>query len=148
MAAKKRTPELENEVLARISKGETLRSISEDLNFHRDVWLHWCEANPELKARYREARERGADAIAEECVAIADNAMAINEHISKAKLRIDTRLKLLAKWQPKTYGEKSTVDVGNKDGEALKIEQTSKAEKLVTDLVQQMRAAARAKDVL
>ena len=34
----------------------------------------------------------------------------------------DTRLKLLACWNPKKYGTKATVDVGNKDGETLKVE--------------------------
>jgi len=37
-------------------------------------------------------------------------------------LRIETRLKLLACWNPKKYGTKQTVDVGNKENETLKID--------------------------
>ena len=32
------------------------------------------------------------------------------DHIQRAKLRIDTRLKLLAKWNPKKWGDKLDVD--------------------------------------
>jgi hypothetical protein len=31
------------------------------------------------------------------------------EHVQRSKLRIETRLKLLAKWNPKRYGDKMTL---------------------------------------
>jgi hypothetical protein len=69
------------------------------------------------------ARDVGYDAMAEECLDIADNASndwmertdaegkpigwQINgDHIQRSKLRIETRLKLLAKFNPKRYGDK------------------------------------------
>ena len=68
------------------------------------------------------ARETGEEVIAQECLAIADDgtndwmeyqvteyttAYRLNgEHVQRSKLRIDTRLKLLAKWNPKKYGDK------------------------------------------
>jgi hypothetical protein len=39
--------------------------------------------------------------------------------IEHRKLRIETRLKLLAKWNPKKYGDR--LDIGNADGEPFKI---------------------------
>ena len=36
------------------------------------------------------------------------------------RAQVDTRLKLLACWNPKKYGTKQTVDVGNKEGETFK----------------------------
>ena len=63
----------------------------------------------------------GFDAIAEECLDIADNAsndwmtregkdgetswQVNGEHIQRSKVRIETRLKLLAKWCRQRYGE-------------------------------------------
>ena len=35
------------------------------------------------------------------------------EHIQRSKLRVETRLKLLAKWDPKRYGERQQVDVND-----------------------------------
>lgn len=67
---------------------------------------------------------RGEDAIAADCLRIADTPMEGVEFVTKAdggveekrgdmlghrKLQIETRLKLLAKWNPKKYGDKMAV---------------------------------------
>ena len=64
------------------------------------------------------AREDGFDAIAQECLTIADatdyddeftesgGVKPNSEWISRSRLRVETRLKLLAKWDPKRYGDK------------------------------------------
>jgi len=68
-----------------------------------------------------EARAAGYDALADECVAIADETAfdtietdsgtkANKEWIQRSKLRVETRLKLLAKWHPKKYGEKLEIE--------------------------------------
>lgn len=72
-----------------------------------------------------------ADSLADECLAIADNTEegqiieeGTNENgafskikrvdmIDHRKLKVDTRLKLLAKWAPARYGDKKQVDVTN-----------------------------------
>jgi hypothetical protein len=70
------------------------------------------------------AREEGFDAIAAECLEIADTPL-VGAKIKKRgdgieetredmlghrKLQIETRLKLLAKWDPKRYGDKIDVN--------------------------------------
>ena len=61
------------------------------------------------------------DAIADDCFVIADESskdyrltdkgLAFDaEHVQRSKLRIETRLKLLAKWDPKRYGERQQVE--------------------------------------
>lgn len=72
------------------------------------------------------AREQGEEQIALDCLNIADDNgrdMRILESgveatnsdvVQRAKLRIDTRLKLLAKWNPKKWGDK--VDLTNAGG--------------------------------
>jgi hypothetical protein len=64
----------------------------------------------------------GFEALAEDILDIADDTRAVSEHVQLSKLRIETRLKLLACWNPKKYGTKQTVDVGNKENETLKID--------------------------
>lgn len=122
-----KTPELCEEIEQRLSKGEPLLQIC------RDEWMptaravyNWIDADAELSSRIARAREIGFDAIALDALAIADETThdtvkrqdgseAVNgEWISRSKLRVETRLKLLAKWDPKRYGDAVTVK-GDKD---------------------------------
>jgi hypothetical protein len=98
----------------------------------------------------------GFDAIAEDILDIADDGtndwverkrkdgsvdtVVDSEHVQRSKLRIETRLKLLAKWNPKKYGDKQVVDLGNKDGEALKVESNTDNAALVLRLTEALRA--------
>jgi hypothetical protein len=83
----------------------------------------WMMKDPELSTAIARARDVGYDAMAEECLDIADNAgndwmarldadgvqvgwQVNGDHIQRSKLRIETRLKLLAKFNPKRYGDK------------------------------------------
>lgn len=80
----------------------------------------WMKINSEFAARFARAREEGFDAIAEDCLDIADDASqdeidtpngpkANGEFMARSRLRVETRLKLLARWDPKRYGEKLDV---------------------------------------
>lgn len=138
----KRTPEVVEEILQRLSDGEPLAAICRsDKKFpHPAVWLRWVDADEELSIAYAHARDVGADAIAEEALAIIDaeperviDVDADGKTSSKridsaavawAKNRAEMRLKLLAKWNPKKYGDKQMHELGNKDGEKFKVEGT------------------------
>jgi hypothetical protein len=94
----------------------------------------WIEQKPEVSAAIARAREIGFDAIAQDTLAIADDGrndfmgrlaadgdekaqLAFNaEHVQRSRLRVDTRLKLLAKWDPKRYGDKAAIDHTSSDG--------------------------------
>lgn len=80
----------------------------------------WADDDAELSCAIARAREDGFDVLAAECLDIADETgrdtirteggeRADTEWISRSKLRIETRLKLLAKWDPKRYGEKQLI---------------------------------------
>ena len=80
------------------------------------VW-DWAKANKDFSQRIAHARDAGFDAIAEECMEIADAPMPSTQFgttdggaVQHAKLKIETRLKLLAKWDPKRYGEKQQIE--------------------------------------
>lgn len=106
----------------RLSKGEPLAEICriEGMPPVRTV-SQWKADHPTFAADFARARDEGYDAIAAECLKIADatendtvmvgtgeheREAANTEWISRSKLRVETRLKLLAKWDPKRYGEK------------------------------------------
>lgn len=121
--ATKRTPEVIERLLGGIADGKTLRALcrEEGMPNWRTVY-DWIEADAELAAQVACAREIGFDAIAEDVFDIADGTRASSEHVQLSKMRIDTRLKLLACWSPKKYGNKQDVSIGNKEGETLKVE--------------------------
>jgi len=93
----------------------------------------WMDEDSErgrlVSAAIARAREEGFDAIAADCLEIADDGsrdytqttdgriVPDHDHIQRSKLRIETRLKLLAKWDPKRYGEK--MQLADADGEKL-----------------------------
>ena len=109
-----RTPEIVDDVIARISKGETLAAICRTPGYPATrTFYDWVEGDEELSARFARARKVGFDAIAEEALDIADGdpgttptGTVDGAEVMNRKLRIETRLKLLAKWDPKRYGDK------------------------------------------
>lgn len=119
----KRTPEVEERIIDALSNGTALRVVcrEEGMPSWRAVY-DWMNADEDFATRVAHARDLGFEALAEDILDIADNTKAIGDHVQLSKMRIDTRLKLLACWSPKRYGNKQTVDVGNKEGEALKID--------------------------
>lgn len=112
-----RTPEIVEAIIDGVSKGQTLRQLCRDLGISKSAWYEWMKADDELSGRFARARIDGFDEIAEECLEIADDGsrdyamsesgapVVDHDHIQRSKLRIETRLKLLAKWDPKRYGE-------------------------------------------
>lgn len=119
------------EICDRLSKGETLTSICRDEHMPEPRTVSdWKAAKPDFSTAFARAREAGFDAIAEECIEIAEDGSndyterrrqdgsteeVFNaEHVQRSKLRIETRLKLLAKWDPKRYGEK--LDLNHSGG--------------------------------
>lgn len=97
---------LATEIAERISEGETLASICRDLQLPRRTIYNWMATDPAFSARFKQARDVGFHAIADYALDIADTVAASSEEVAKARLRVETRLKLLAKWSPGLYGEK------------------------------------------
>ncbi len=121
----KYTPELVEEIAERLAKGETMSSICrcEDMPGRVTVY-DWMALYPIVAEQIARAREDGHDFIAEDCLNIADDngkdtrilddgrEVTDADVVQRAKLRIETRLKLLAKWNPKKYGDKMDLTSG------------------------------------
>lgn len=126
----KRNEENTQAVIDGLSKGIPLTVICRDIGVTDTTVRAWASKDPDLSDAIACARELGFDAIAQEALAIADD-MANDtlvddegrescnrEWIARAKLRVETRLKLLAKWDPKRYGDKPEIIVNNNNTNA------------------------------
>jgi hypothetical protein len=128
----KYTPELVEEICERISKGEPLRQICRDEHMpHWTAVYDWMRKQESFAIRIADARELGEEAIAQECLEIANSPLMGEETTIKdnggietkrsdmlghRKLQIETRLKLLAKWNPKKWGDRQHVEHSGKLG--------------------------------
>jgi hypothetical protein len=114
------TPELETEIVDWISGGKTLREFGrQDGKPSHDAVYDYQKKNEAFRQRIAHAREIGEDVIAEESLEIVDElpTMEISGEgwsktcidpagVQRNRIRAEHRLKLLAKWNPKKYGER------------------------------------------
>ena len=135
------TAEIAHEICERLASGETLRSICRDEGMpHESTVRKWAREDREgFSTQYARARDAGLDAIADELLAIADDAtndwmerlgdegqplgwQVNGEHVQRSRLRIDTRKWYLSKLAPKRYGEKTEHKITGPDGGPPKLE--------------------------
>lgn len=109
---------LVEEILTRVSHGEPLAAVCRDLDIAHTTWYRWVDDHG-LSDRIARARRAGHDVIAADALRIADTpqlgeVVEVSEDGKKVrtedmlghrKLQVETRLKLLAKWDPR-YSEK------------------------------------------
>ena len=125
----KYTPEIAQEIVERLSEGTPLWEICRDEHMpHWRTIYDWMYKDDRetadgrgtgLSARIARAREVGQDAIAEDCMRIIDQepSKIVGEgsvrydsaYVQWQKNRVEQRLKLLAKWNPKRYGDKVSL---------------------------------------
>lgn len=124
----KYTDAILKQICDRLSEGEPLAQICRDVKMPAARTVRsWMEGETKgvdaakVSAAIACARELGFDAIAIEALEIADDKqfdtrkgkdgeeMQNSEWISRSRLRVETRLKLLAKWDPKRYGDKTLL---------------------------------------
>jgi hypothetical protein len=112
----------------------------------------WIEGDPDFAARFARARDIGFDAIAHEALEIADTPQighrteesgdsvktVTEDMLGHRKLQIETRLKLLAKWSPKKYGDKQSVELTGANGGPVVMSNAERAAK-VAELLEQAR---------
>lgn len=114
----KRTPDVVQRILDGLSEGTPLTIIcqAEDMPC-TSTFYEWMAGDETLSGHVARARDAGWDKIAIDALAIADEVSDKDtiqtefgekpnkEWLMRSKLRVETRLKLLAKWDPKRYGE-------------------------------------------
>ena len=88
---------------------QACRTLDVNLMTTYDRMSKW----PAFAEMMNKARDAGYDMIAVDCLQIADDKSrdaTDREFVQRSKLRVETRLKLLAKWHPKKYGEKIEIE--------------------------------------
>lgn len=113
------TPELAAEICERLAAGESLRAICRDDDMPAESTVRsWVVADVEgFAAHYARARDDGLDAVAEECITIADETPGTTTFggtdsgaVAHQRLRFDARRWYLSKLAPKRYGDRLEID--------------------------------------
>lgn len=157
----KRTPEVEKRILEGLAKGTPLTILCDPPDMPSDDTVRiWADADPAFSRDIARARDAGFDRIALEALRIADtplegatitekpDGMEIkrSDMLGHRKLQVETRLKLLAKWDPKRYGEKLTQEISGPDGgpiETAAKERDAEAEERFARMLAEADAKAR-----
>lgn len=159
------------DALRAVGQGETLTSVAKRHGISRQLLSYeWPRQDPDYAQALDQARLSGADAMADELVRIADGddiddeveirdlttgksgvgtrkeklAAIGGDPVARARLRMDTRLKVLAARFPHLYGNK--VLMAGHDGGTIKSESVT-ASVSVKALAAQLREAAAARTV-
>ena len=112
-----KTPELIRDIAGRLAQGEPLAVICREEGYpHPSNVRVWMTEDEEVSRAIAHARELGWDAIAHQARATARGLGDSTNDIQRDKLIIDTDLKLLAKWDPKRYGDKIQQEHSSPDG--------------------------------
>lgn len=138
--------EITEEICKKIStSGKGIKRLCRE-NPHwpcEDTIFEWLKVHKSFSERYAQAKRLQIEVIVDEIIDIADNSsedyyknkdgemVLDNEHIQRARLRIDTRKWLAAKLAPKVYGELLKIEKDNSETE----EELKKAKELVNKLM-------------
>ena len=123
------TPENCDEIIERLTNGETLSGICRDPKLPaRTTILYYRNKNPAFADRYARARRDQMEKWEDEIIDISDDGttdyitkigqngaeyQAVDqEHIQRSRLRVDTRKFLMAKIAPHVYGDHVEVKHG------------------------------------
>lgn len=126
-------------ICLRLIDGESLREIcTDDAMPDKTTILRWLVKHDEFRTQYTQARELQSESDLDEVVEIADDSSCdlgfkevtdasgksakpvfLHDHVQRAKLRIETRLKRAEKMHPKKYGPQLKQEVTGADGVPL-----------------------------
>ena len=151
------TPAVALRITAGLSKGIPLTILCSKLNMPaiRTVY-DWIDKDAEFSADIARARDAGWDTIAMDALRIADSPMLGLEKTEKEwgtevkrgdmlghrRLQVETRLKLLAKWDPKRYGDRVTQEISGPDGKPIRSETSHRISDELQDIILQRSAEA------
>jgi hypothetical protein len=115
---------------------------------------NWRKADPDFDKEIEAARLEGTDAIFESSLQIADDGRndyidvdgvrrVDTDHIQRSKLRVDTRMRLAEKMNPKKYGAKVDVNHGGQEGNPVRLIAANMTQEESTQLYSEMLKVGR-----
>ena len=133
------TEEMGNLICDKLTEGVSLRKLCMSDEFPNASTVYvWLDRFPEFAEKYARAREAATEDMLEDLLEIADDP---KMDAQEKRVRIDTRKWVMGRLKPKKYGDKSTVDVGNKEGETLKVDNSIDTVALTLRLAKALREA-------
>lgn len=142
------TQELADELCRRVAAGETLASICREPGKPAVQTVNdWRNANAVFSVAFGRARIDGFDAIAERLQHTARGKGAAeggdsSGDVQRDKLIIETDLKLLAKWDPRRYGDRVTHSGDAENPLSVEVKPTAALAKELVDALRQGKAGA------
>ena len=105
---RKYTESLANQVLRRLSEGESLNRIakSRDMPSRTTVYRWIFDDVDGFRGKYAIAKEEASDAMYEQLMDICEE----EEDVARARLKVDTIKWMLGKQKPKKFGDKQIVE--------------------------------------
>jgi hypothetical protein len=118
--------QIKQDVLLGVMNGTPLAVVARRNGASQQTVDRWAASDPAFAEQLAAARSLGWDHLANECLEIADDSRNDyveqfaddgefqgwrfnSEHVLRSRLRIDTRLRLLAKWDSGRYGDNKTL---------------------------------------
>lgn len=103
------SPELATKICKRLAAGESLSAICREENSPSiEAVSQWLLDYEDFRQMYATARRHSADLMAEDILDIASNQPDVN----RARLMIDTRKWIMARMQPRKYGDNIDMTSG------------------------------------
>ena len=99
-----------------LAEGVSMKAACKKLKLNYSTAYNWKQDNKEFKELSKRAREAGIDAIGDDCLEICDRT---DLDPQDKRIRIDTRLRLLGKWNPKKWGDKTQLTGADGEGPAV-----------------------------
>lgn len=105
-------------ICERMAEGESLRAICKTAEMpNKRTVMRWIEKDDGLKLQYSEAQNLRAECYFDEIIDIADG----KADPQKTRVQIDARKWVLARMNPKKYGDKFTQELTGANGGAVQL---------------------------
>ena len=94
------------EILCLLSEGKSLRSACLETGVHLQTAMGWLRRDEEWRKAYLDAKQEGADALAEKITDLAQEALDAPEKANAIRVAMDAYKWVASKLKPKSYGDR------------------------------------------